>query len=237
MTGISSVTSFLRISELAIRGGELNVRADSHRPAGSVLNDPNFDDFFTDKSALLEKIGGVEGWAEELAIQNIEGFRASVESAAIVFAHSIVDAISFDFCKCIAIAHPQAWESILPQRKVELQKFRDSTYEEILSQLISKHLDVLERESLIRKGDELFRICKPKSGFDPIEDFEYDRDRLVRIDNLRHEIVHGPTSLTRVPTVGADLTFLQNTATYYMALLNDRFNFKLRPELITEDAK
>jgi hypothetical protein len=62
--------------------------------------------------------------------------------------------------------------------------------EAIRDELIQAILSQLERESLLKKVDMLFRLCNPPEGYAPIDNCVFDRKRLDAIDSQRHRIIH-----------------------------------------------
>jgi len=93
----------------------------------------------------------------------------------------------------------------------------------------------LERESLLSKIDKLFQICKPPAKFSPIKKYTYDRHRLVKLDELRHEIVHGEGLKSPMIDCENEIIYMKNTANLLMALLNHAYGLKLNPYHIVFD--
>lgn len=118
---------------------------------------------------------------------------AAIEAACIVFAHSIIDACVYEYLTVTALAAPNLWDSWLEKKgiHIELSKVKNSTYEQIRDERI---IDILtkevERTSLIYKLDLLHKIIPPKNGFNEVFRDVYDRERIVTLDDLRHNIVH-----------------------------------------------
>ena len=119
--------------------------------------------------------------------------KAAIEAACIVFAHGIIDACVYEYLTVTALAAPNLWDSWLERKRIhiELSKVKNSTYEQIRDERI---IDILtkevERKSLIYKLDLLHKIIPPKNGFNEVFGDAYDRERIVTLDDLRHNIVH-----------------------------------------------
>jgi hypothetical protein len=79
----------------------------------------------------------------EMALSNA---KASVQSASLVFAHSVVDTATMDYCECTRLAAPGDWEPHLDNKEVTLSKqklltlreFRGLTYDAVFQRLLSK---------------------------------------------------------------------------------------------------
>jgi hypothetical protein len=89
------------------------------------------------------------------------------------------------------------------------ERDRDTLVTDTIEGLLKK----IERESLLTKADRLFQICRPPSGFNKMEDYRFDRDRLKQIDDARHAIVHHIDSVQT--SVRDDIRYMEQTARKY----------------------
>jgi hypothetical protein len=160
----------------------------------------------------------------ELVVTNA---RAGIDAASLVFAQSILEDCAWSFLKTCALASPADWTPIISEKKISYTELSGSTPEAIREELIHDKLDQLERESLLRKVDLLFRLCSPPSGFAPIKDYAYDRDRLENIDLARQAIIHRDGLGKPVANIDKDLDFISRTANYLMALVNQKYGVRL----------
>jgi len=75
-------------------------------------------------------------------------------------------------------------------------------------------------------------ICKPdKSAI--LRDYRFDRERIQRIDGLRHRIVH-ETFGSPIENVRDDLEYMERTQVYLSALITHRYGLKRGPEFLHE---
>ena len=65
-----------------------------------------------------------------------------------------------------------------------------------------------------------------------MSDYTFDRNRLEKLDDLRHEAVHGSDPLVALEDGDDDVWFLQKTAFYLMALVNMRYDTRIDPNLM-----
>jgi len=88
----------------------------------------------------------------------------------------------------------------------------------------------LERESLLVRIERLFALCRPAPDFHPIKNYVYDRDRVERLDRLRHDVVHRPEG-TRlaIPDCYDAIEFLFRTGLYLWTMLNYKYGVKMDP--------
>lgn len=115
----------------------------------------------------------------------------SLDAATLVFIHSVLDELVFDYCRVTALHAPEDWEDDLKQVQISLLEAKNKTYNQILTAKIEKHLEKLARESLCTKTDRLFARCQPSADWSPMESYSFDRDRIQEFDKQRHEIIHG----------------------------------------------
>jgi hypothetical protein len=127
----------------------------------------------------------------EMHQKTLETNQSIIDAACIVFAHGILEDCVYEYLTTTAIASPERWECYVKRKKVELVTFKEVSFEQIRNDKIEKLLGSdVKRESLIDKLDRLHRITPP------VEDTKkkkvsYDRERLVKFDRARQDIVHG----------------------------------------------
>jgi len=162
-----------------------------------------------------------------------ESTYASLEAAVLVFYHSILDASAFDYCRVTTLHAPRDWEQDLRNAQVQLLETQEKSYDQLLQAKLNERLEKLERESLLTKVDRIFARCNPPSGWSPMRGYVFDRDRIKRFDDQRHEIVHGkalgkPLMLFQVSD--ESLFYVQQTGMYFMGLVNFKYQLRLDPE-------
>ena len=156
---------------------------------------------------LLSSSGGEQGYIQNVIDHQTNSFAAVVDSASLIAAHTLLDDALTRYCQVSVTFDPDAWESLVLQKKVELSEVKDRSYEELRDEALANHLAKLEGESLPRRYDALMRILRPS----PQESEKLDRNLLVQLDNLRHDIVHR-SGFRALPTFNSDFEFLQANA-------------------------
>jgi len=179
--------------------------------------------FLKDREAFIR-----DGWADrmphEMTETSVKNFRQTLHGATLVFAHSILDAAMFDCVRICAIAAPQEWGTFLGSRKVPLSEVATTPYADLLQRAIDGDLIRLERESLLAKVDRVFQICRPEKTEYLTNGFRFDRDRLQRLDNLRHDVVHAPDGNWAFDTIYDDLQFLQSSGIHIFVMVGQQFS-------------
>lgn len=150
-------------------------------------------------------------------------FEQSLDSAALVFAHSILDAAVHDCLWISAFSAPRDWMEFVGKRSILLSELETRSPAEHLTVAVSGELDRLERESLLKKVDRLFQLCKPKKQTYLTNGFRFDRDRLEKLDALRHAIVHTPGRRRQFPELADDLDFLRKSGLHLVVMLSETY--------------
>ncbi|MGH8488530.1 MAG: hypothetical protein ACREXS_06620 [Gammaproteobacteria bacterium] len=167
--------------------------------------------------------------------QAVHTFESSLDAASLVFGHSILDAALFDCCKVRAMVAPTDWLPQLRDRKVPLGDVEDQSFDELLVKVIESQLQTLERDSLIKKAERVFQLCPPKEPFSGLHRFRFDRDRLLALDALRHDIIHSTGPTLRLPKGDEDLEFLRNSGLYLWILVHKRHGLKIDISHVRDD--
>lgn len=155
--------------------------------------------------------------------------RAAIDGASLVFAHSVLDDCAWSYLRVSSLAKPADWEPLIIEKKVSLAECYVKSQDTIRKEMIQEKLEQLGNESLLKKLDLLFQLCKPPRGFAPINYYTYDRNRLKRIDDTRHQIVHRNGMGKPVVKIDDDLDFILKTGNYLLALLRSTYGVQINP--------
>ena len=159
----------------------------------------------------------------------ITNARAAIDAASLVFAQSVLDDCALSYVRVCSLASPADWEPIIAEKKASFAEYCGKTQDLIRNEMIQEKLKQLERESLLKKVDLLFQLCTPPKGYSPIHNYAYDRDRLEKIDDDRHAIIHGNSMGKPVTNINDDLDFIWKTVNYLLALVNHKYGVQLNP--------
>ncbi len=188
----SFILSFRLTSDQGMKAARERIAAEKVTFVNAMLEGNDYDKIFIDKASFFKEIPP-EKLVENMTEETVRNAQVAVDTASIVFAHSLLDGALFDYCRVTALAAPRDWESVLDQRQIKISEARDLKYEEVLKKKLDEYLEQLERESLLKKVDALFARCKPPEHYDPMHGYSFDRDRLKRLDEYWHKIIHGDT--------------------------------------------
>jgi hypothetical protein len=232
-----AISSFRSVSRLGLPEATHHVYGQSLKSANELVNDLLLNEILKDKQEADEMFGNIEVLGGNMAKYQLEQFIASVDAASLIFAHSILDSVALDYCRCSALVSSSDWQIFIENKQVSLGEIRDSSYENIIRNKIDDYINSLDRESLLIKADKLFQVCKPPAKFSPLKNYSYDKERLKTLDEKRHEIVHKSNVITPLQNGDDDIWFLQLTAHYFMRLVNYKYSLKIRPSYVINTQK
>jgi hypothetical protein len=224
----SDTRGFLQVAALGVPHAEATLLRRHASWADEFFSNPENDQFFTDKAGFLAQSGGPAAMAQRLTIRTLGHFRGSVDAAAVVFMHAALDAATYDLCRVTAMVAPADWEPLVERQKVALGEMKTDSYDAILQRLIERQVNDFERRSLVEKADRLLALCRPTKEFVPVTGFAYDRERLIEMDRLRHDIVHRGSR----PPVGAVHEILErllNSGLHLLGLVSHRYGVQIDP--------
>lgn len=225
---VGFILSFRRATYEGMQGAQKAIEAGNARFVDGLVRDPDYDKIFLDKKGFFEAVPP-ERLRHEMTEVTVRQAQIGVDAASIVFAHSVLDAAALDYCRVTALVAPGDWESVIDQRQIKLCDLRGANYEQILSKKLDEFFEQLERESLLKKADYLFARCKPPADWSPMHDYVYDRDRLRKLDDYRHEVIHGTSPPQGIAAAEEEVDYLTRTVLFFLGLVNLRYGLRLDP--------
>lgn len=220
-------TSFREVARLGLPAAEAALVRSNHGLAQDIALGTEYDSLFLSKEGFFAFVGGPAGMAKSMTAGQVSSFRTAIDAASLVFMHSALDAAVSDLCEAVALSAPQDWDVFVGERRVTMSRVKEAAYEELRGDELRKHLDALSKESLIKRVDRLYALCRPEAGLELIAGYVFDRDRLVAVDETRHDIIHGVGTNTAVSGVEPLLEFIFRTGLHLFALVNWRYDLKL----------
>jgi len=187
---------------------------------------PDFRKIFGDADRPMkpELMEFLQTQVTQLVLSNAS---TAIDAASLVFAQSIVDDAAWSYLKVCAAVDPAAWEGQIDDRRIGFKDLKTKSSEDIRGELIETRIKQVGRESLITKIDLLFKLCPPPTGFAPLNNYTYDRDRIEKIDAQRHNMIHENGFGTALPKLEEDLKYLYKTAWFLMGLVNKKHDLRL----------
>lgn len=225
------INSFREVAQAGLPWAEKVTSLRYSQYVESITTDPEYDRIFVGKQKFLD--GGGAKWLHDgMTKQAIVNARASVDAASLIFAHSVIDDSAWSYCLVTALAQPEDWEPHIENKKVDFKLVKERKYEDLLKEAVERRLRQLRNDSLLEKADMLHRVCQPPANFAPLNNYAYDRERLERIDEARHRVVHGDSLGETLPNVESDLEYIGKTVNYFMGLVNEHCGLQIDPMIV-----
>lgn len=231
MSNWSYIMSLRQVADVALPIAQSALSPIHAQAVEAIAADPQYSKLFTKLDGTPSPMddGLKEFLRAGMTNTAVANSRAAIDAASLVFAQSMLDDSAWSYCRVCALVAPKDWEPLLEPKKIDYASVRDRSAEAIRDELLAATLSQLERESLLRKVDMLFRLCNPPADFTPIGNYTFDRSRLEAIDNRRHRIIHGEGIKDAMNDLDADLEFVQKTSHFLMGLVNQRYGLRLHP--------
>ena len=231
LSQVGFILSFRRATYEGMQGARKSIEAGNTQYVDGLMRRPDYNKIFLDKKGFFDAFPP-ERLSHELTEMTVGQAQIGVDAASIVFAHSVLDGAALDYCRVTALVAPNDWESVIDQRQVKVSDLRGASYEQILSKKLDEFFEQLERESLLKKADYLFARCKPAANWSPMNNYIYDRDRLKKLDDYRHQVIHGINRLERIASADEEVDYLTRTVLFFMGLIDLRYGRRLDPFFI-----
>jgi hypothetical protein len=158
-----------------------------------------------------------------LHIVQRDSAKAAVDAAALLYAHAILDAVVFKLCSISVALDADAWAEEIEGKQVRLSELRVNAVEQVKGKMLKAYLSQIERESLLRKCDTLFRVIKPATTRGILKKYKYSRERLALLDGLRHDLVHKLMFHRKLRQPDAKADYLLNTGHFLVNLLSRHY--------------
>lgn len=156
----------------------------------------------------------------------------TLDAASLVFAHSILDDLTIQYCQISITAAPEDWQNEVADTKLSLAEFRSKPTEETIRDLPNSYMNSVRRLSLPKRVELLCQKCKPRKlqiaaftvGEKP---FRLDMDRLRVLDKRRHTVVHELNLWEMQDSTDDDLEYMKTVGKYLSVMVGLRYNLRV----------
>ena len=209
MSKLSAVYNFRWMGQLGLPQAKRDAEWQHKRSASNLAYAKEHANLFNVDREVLIAAGIFDKLAQDMTEKAVANYEAALDAASLVFVHSVVDGAALDYCRVCALIAPEDWLPYVDKKRLALADIKGKSFEKLLDETISVHLGNIERDSLTQKLDLLFALCKLPAKYQPMKDYRYDRDRIVALDKLRHDYVHGDGPTRRLPQGDDDIFFFR----------------------------
>lgn len=215
-------------ASFALVSSHAEIEKRDFRVLSNCLRNEELSQIFLNPQLLVAN-GQHVSLAKSIAASAVVSSVRTVDSASIVFAHSILEATLMELLQLTFKASPKDWFPLVERRKVDLASTATNSIEELRNTIISEFIKELGRESLMRKSDVLHAICKPTASDAKMETYAFSKAELETFDRVRHDLVHGQKFRDKISNPAKLLEYASKTGGYFLLLVNQRFGLKFSP--------
>jgi hypothetical protein len=221
--GWGEVWAFREVAEAGLPAAAPRIARQKQQTMRGIMQSPEWPGMLRSQQKF-DELGGADGLVAQMTGMSLKSAQAAVDAASLVFAHSIVDAAAVGFLRVTAMASPKDWEPFLDnKRKWSVAEVREFGYQKLFRDTVMKELEQIERStSLPQKGQLLRQLCRPEREWQL--SLSYEEGEIIRIDRLRHDIIHGSALGNPIPKIENDLKFLEDTAWYFFVIVHKRYS-------------
>ena len=225
---INAITVCRETASFALVSSHTEIEQRSYVALAKGLDNEDLKGIFMDPSSLVA--GGHHiSLANSIAASAVVSSVRTVDSASVVFAHSLLETTLNELLHLTFAASPKAWFPYVKQRKVELSSVVNGSVDALCQSLVQDYIIELGRESLMRRSDVLHAICRPRPTDAKMQTYKFSKVELESFDKVRHNLVHGQKFFDSITDAAKLLEYVSKTGGYFILLVNQRFGFKFSP--------
>jgi hypothetical protein len=140
---------------------------------------------------------------------------ATVDAAAILYAHAILNGVVDTLCAISAEYDAPAWAIEIASVEAAAEVLR-------ALHVPNEAATRLARVSLVEKCESLHRINKHSQQQELLEGFKYSASRLRKLDDLRLQLLHPSTFERKLKDGHEAVEYLLHTAQFFINLVTQR---------------
>jgi hypothetical protein len=137
--------------------------------------------------------------------------QTAAAAAALVFMHSAYENAIFELIERLVFYDPDVWTKSIEKKTIPFERVASSDVSSIRDNLFADWLDVVEKESLLKKVERVLGVLQSPTVKGVINGFDFELEELKMIDQLRHEATHRPDFSTPLEDVTGKLRYLHCT--------------------------
>jgi hypothetical protein len=183
---------------------------------------------FVAKPEFFEKM------SQAMASRSVRLAKQTVDSAALVFAHTLLDGALSECCHVSFLADPAPWCSFVEGRKVDLRRFKSKSVKDVNEELAHEHVFALGRESMMKRLEVLNGMCIPRLKGVEVPTAWIRLEAMRDFDHLRQKIIHGRPVLRRRVAVADELYFAKNAGISVLIMVQHAYGLLAKGSIDTK---
>jgi hypothetical protein len=228
--GWSAIDSFRQVAIAGIPYATKIVEAQHESFVGGLTASGELSKFIIGIKDTPDLLKTAHWLQENLTKQAVENATTSVDAASIVFAHTILDDALGSFIEISGLFAREFWKERVRNRKVEIAELGEHPVEFVVAGVVTKEITSIRRnESLVRKCDMLYSICRPAPGTPSHATYKFNVKTLTEIDKQRQDIVHGELLGAQIANIEHNLDYLRQTWMHFFLMMHESFGLRIDP--------
>lgn len=225
LTNINNVQVFYAATTDLLEAGKSHVEQKAIKDGKSEFAKPETQELLG-TNPLLKHEGFLDLVFKATAKRSVRLSKQVVDSAALVFAHTILDEAFSECCQISFEVAPSDWYSFVEKRKIELGDLKNENLDDLRRQNASEFVSQLCRDSMIERLDYLNKVCAPRlNGETPITGL-INRKLLSEFDEVRHRIIHGKPFGQKISEVADQIGLAGAYGSLAMVLVGKAYGLK-----------
>ncbi|MBU8933343.1 MAG: hypothetical protein KOO62_04980 [candidate division Zixibacteria bacterium] len=159
----------------------------------------------------------------------METSQQATASAALVYAHSALEALVDAFLSLASEVDQTVFERIIAKKQVKVGEVVDKGIDRILSECTRDYVCKQKKESLRKKTSLLSTICAPAQADFNTGKYKYSQNTIDGIDRKRHAVIHQLDFSITIKEIETDMDYFYWLGLYFMILMSKKFGLKHIP--------
>ena len=170
---------------------------------------------------------GIKILAKGMTETSLTNAARNLDAAAIVFCHSLLDAVLFTLCSICHRIAPNDWVNFIKEQRIKVNELAEKSKDDLLFDKSKMFLEQLERESLAVKANTLCALCKPPANPEYVKNYSFSLSELEKFDSARIGIVHHKQFRKPIHGVEPMMVFAQKTGLYFSAMIAKKYELQM----------
>jgi hypothetical protein len=189
-----------------------------------LMNDPSMAKYFKGDPAEHLKSGNYRAIAAISTEAHLKGVISYVAASGLIFAHSLLEESLDTTLKITRLVDIEPWLGFVSDRTVTVGSILDKSVEGSLEDKVASFVSALRRDGILKQIDMLAKILRKSITKSHVRDYNYDRERIASLDELRHELAHRRSIEYTIDNARKDVRYLQLTALHFLDLVTFKYD-------------
>jgi hypothetical protein len=189
-----------------------------------LMSDRSMAKYFKGNPSEHLKSGNYRAIAAISTEAHLKGVISYVAASGLIFAHSFLEESLDTTLKITRLVDIESWLSFISDRTVTVGSIVDKSLEAAIEDKITSFVTTLRRDGILKQIDVLAKILRKSITKSGVRDYNYDREKIVALDDLRHRQAHRRSTEYTIDNARKDVRYLQLTALHFLDLVTFKYD-------------